>query len=270
MRVAVVGHTEWIEFLRIPRVPLAGDITQATSAWEEPGGGGGVAAQQLARLEGSCDFFTAIGDDEIGAKTREEFQRRAVRVYAASRPAPHRRAVTFTDEQGERTITLFTQKLTPRGDDPLPWKELDEVDAVYFTGRDAGALKEARRAKILVATARELSSIREAGVQVDAIVSSANDPSERYAPVEPPPHLIVATRGTLGGDWRTSAERGTYKSVAPPGPVVDTYGAGDCFAAGLTFALGRGDAPHDALAFAARCGAYAVTGARIHPMPLDA
>jgi ribokinase len=270
MRVAVVGHTEWIEFLHIPRVPLAGDITQASRVWEEPGGGGGVAAQQLARLAGACDFFTALGDDETGRRTREVLEQRDVRVRPAWRPPPHRRAVTFTDDNGERTITLFTQKLTPRGDDVLPWEELDGVDAVYFTGREAGALREARRAKILVATARELPTIREAGVQVDAIVSSANDPSERYEPIEPPPRLVVATRGTAGGDWRTAAEQGTYDAVASPGPVVDTYGAGDCFAAGLTFALGRGDDVARALMLAARCGAFATTGAGVHPASLDA
>lgn len=270
MRVAVVGHTEWIEFLRIPRVPLAGDITQASRAWEEPGGGGGVAAQQLARLAGACDFFTALGDDDIGRRLEQELTHRGVQVHAARRDEPQRRAVTFTDDHGERTITLFTPKLTPRGDDALPWEELDGVDAVYFTGREAGALREARRAKILVATARELPTIREAGVMVDAIVSSASDPSERYEPLDPAPRLIVATRGTAGGDWRTAREQGTYAAVPPPGPVVDTYGAGDCFAAGLTFALGRGEAPADALAFAARCGAYAVTGPGVHVLSADA
>ncbi|MGH3143543.1 MAG: PfkB family carbohydrate kinase, partial [Gaiellales bacterium] len=33
---------------------------------------------------------------------------------------------------------------------------------------------------------------------------------------------------------------GTYDRAASPGPVVDTYGAGDSFAAGLTVALGAG------------------------------
>src|SRR5262249_30749604 len=267
MRVAVVGHTEWIEFLHIPRVPRAGDMRQASRAWEEPGGGGGVAAQQLARLAGACDFFTALGDDEIGRRTQEELERRDVRVYAARRPAPHRRAVTFTDDNGERTITLFTPKLTPRGDDRLPWDELDGVDAVYFTGREAGALREARRAPVLVATARELPTMGEAGVRVDAMVSGASAPWERYEPLDPAPRLVVATRGTSGGDWRAAGEGGTYGAVPPPGPVVDTYGAGDCFAAGLTFALGRGDPPAAALAFAAHCGAYAVTGAGVHVMP---
>jgi ribokinase len=41
---------------------------------------------------------------------------------------------------------------------------------------------------------------------------------------------------------------------------VDAYGCGDCFAAGLTFALGRGDPVEEAVALAARCGAAVMTG----------
>ena len=43
------------------------------------------------------------------------------------------------------------------------------------------------------------------------------------------------------------------------GPLVDAYGAGDSFAAGLTFALGSGRAPELAVEFAAKCGAVAMT-----------
>ncbi len=82
---------------------------------------------------------------------------------------------------------------------------------------------------------------------------------ERYLPgeVEPPPRLVVATSGPLGG-WAQPG--GPFEAAPKPGPVEDTYGAGDCFAAGLTFALGRGDEPREALALAARCGATVVTG----------
>src|SRR3954463_11698499 len=100
MRVAVVGHTEWIESLRIPRVPLTGDITQASRAWEEPGGGGGVAAQQLARLAGGCVFFPAPGGDDIGRRLEQELPPRGVRVLGARREEPQCRAVTFTDDNG--------------------------------------------------------------------------------------------------------------------------------------------------------------------------
>ncbi len=65
MRVAVVGHVEWIEFARVERVPRPGEIVHASATWEEPGGGGAVAAVQLAKLAGEATFFTALGDDEL-------------------------------------------------------------------------------------------------------------------------------------------------------------------------------------------------------------
>ena len=62
MRVAVVGHVEWIEFARVERLPEQGEIVHALEAWDEVGGGGAVAAVQLARLAGECLFVTALGE----------------------------------------------------------------------------------------------------------------------------------------------------------------------------------------------------------------
>jgi ribokinase len=55
-----------------------------------------------------------------------------------------------------------------------------------------------------------------------------------------------------------------------PGTVVDAYGCGDCFAAGLSFALGRGDPVDEAVALAARCGAAVMTGRGPYASQLDA
>jgi ribokinase len=72
----------------------------------------------------------------------------------------------------------------------------------------------------------------------------------------------VTTSGGLGG-WARPG--GPYTAADPPGEVVDAYGAGDSFAAGLTYALGAGLEGNDALAFAARCGAAALTGRGVAP-----
>ena len=55
------------------------------------------------------------------------------------------------------------------------------------------------------------------------------------------------------------ASEGRWEAVAPPGPVVDTYGAGDVFMAGLTLALAQGRARDEALALAARAAAAQLT-----------
>ena len=245
------------------RVPAAGEIAHATETWEEPAGGGAVAAVQLAKLAGECTLYTALGDDEHGRRSREELAELGVRVEAATRSQPTRRAITFVDERGERTITTLGERIAAHGDDPLPWDELDETDAVYYTAGDRAALAHARRARVLVATARELRTLAGSGVELDALVGSGRDEHERYAPgsLEPPPRLVVTTAGAGGGRWTAGEGRtGSYAAAPLPGPIADAYGAGDSFAGGLTFALADGRDVEEALELAARCGAACMTG----------
>jgi ribokinase len=260
MRVAVVGHVEWVEFARVDHVPRPGEIIHALETWEEPAGGGAVAAAQLARLAGSSLFFTGLGADDLGRRARAGLTRLGVEIRAIPDAEPTRRAFTYVDETGERTITVLGEKLRPRGGDSrLPWQELAGLDAVFFVSGDVEALHHARGARILVATARELPTLREAGVQLDALVGSGEDEAELYRPgdLDPAPHIVVTTSGGLGG-WIQPG--GPFRPAPLPGTVVDAYGSGDCFAAGLAFALGRGEAVEDAVALAARCGAAVMTG----------
>jgi ribokinase len=159
---------------------------------------------------------------------------------------------------------VLGEKLRPRGsDDDLPWHELAHHDAVYFVSGDVEALRRARRARVLVASARELPTLRLGGVDLDALVGSGEDDGERYrqGELESVPALVVSTAGALGG-W---AQPGGPFSAAPvPGPIEDAYGCGDCFAAGLTYALAAGLPHQEAIAFAARCGAAALTGRGVH------
>ncbi len=266
MGVAVIGHTEWVTFARVPHVPAAGEIVHASESWEELAGGGGVAVAELERLAraqgGEVAFFTAIGDDEVGARVRIALEGRALDVHLATRAAPHPRAVTFLDDDSERTITVLASPLGCRGSDALDWSALDGCDALYFCKADAAALREARRSRVLVATARVLDVIREAGVFVDVLVRSAHDASEVYARGEltPPPAVVVSTEGAAGGSYITSTgERGRWRAATPPASIADSYGAGDTFAAALTHALGAGHDLPAALAFAAERGALALS-----------
>ena len=260
MRVAVVGHVEWVEFARVEHVPEPGDIVHALETWEEPGGAGAVAAVQLANLNGSALLFTSLGNDEHARETREQLTERGVIVHAVPLPEGQRRAFTYVDGDGERTITVLGRKQIPSGDvSALPWEELARCDAVYFVSGDIAALRAARRSRVLVATSRELATLRRAGEEIDVLVGSGEDVSERIDPSEldPAPRIVVTTAGQLGGWVRPG---GPFRSVPPPGPIEDAYGCGDCFAAGLTFALAEGRTLDDSLLVGARCGAAVLTG----------
>jgi ribokinase len=262
--VAVVGHIEWVQFARVAHVPSAGEVVHASDSFEEPAGGGAVAAVQLARLAGSCTLISALGDDDYGRHSRSRLAQLGVDVHACPHAQPTRRAVTLVDDRRERTITTFGERLEPDGGEGrLDWCALDGTDALYFTAGDEAALRAARAAsRVLVANPRARHALGH-GVPIDALVLSADDEIERRelerARVEA--EVIVFTEGEHGGRYHTrDGERGRFAACAPPGEPVDTYGCGDSFAAGFTFGLGAGLELDGALALGARCGAACLTG----------
>ena len=262
--MAVVGHVEWVQFARVEHVPKAGEVVHASDPFEEPAGGGAVAAVQLARLAGDSTLVTALGDDLPGGHSRERLGELGVEVHSATAELPTRRAVTLLDQEGERTIMTLGQRLDP------PARLLEGVlapgrrfDGIYFTAGGPEALRLAREAStVLTASPRAVHGLGH-GVELDALILSNRDAYEveMARGVEHEAKLVVRTQGSEGG---TAQERGedpwSWQSGPPPGPVVDGYGCGDSFAAGLTFGLARGMELEAALALAARCGAVCATG----------
>jgi ribokinase len=244
-----VGHVEWVEFARVPAMPGAGEIVHATETFDEPAGGGAVVARQLARLNGRCEFFTALGDDDLGRRAQRRLAELGIDVHVRW-GGQTRRAWTHVDAHGERTITVLGGKLLP--DAPLP---LEGYDLVFFVAGTVEALRAARRARFVAATVRELATLKAAGVPLDLLVRSANDPGERYDD-SLDAKVVVMTDGERGG----TVNGVTYAAVKPS-RVVDSYGAGDSFAAAVAFALARGDDLGDALALGARAGSAVIAGA---------
>ena len=171
--------------------------------------------------------------------------------------------MTLVDDDRERTITTFGSRLETTGaDEELPWAELAEMDAVYFTAGDLSALRAARAARVLVASPRAFDALGH-DVHLDALVLSAEDTTERHeaARAQGQAGLIVRTEGAHGGVYEQhTGDTGSWSAAPLPGPAVDSYGCGDSFAAGLTYGLGAGMAPADALNLAARCGVVCLTG----------
>jgi ribokinase len=259
VRCAVVGHVEWVDSVLIDHVPGAGEIAHGAEDWSEPAGGGAVAAAQLVKLAGACDFFTALGDDEHGRRAAARFRELEIDADVEWFGST-RRAFVQVDSHGERTITTVGPKLRRRELPPM-----DGYDAVFFVSGEPEALRTTRAARFVSATPRELPALLEAGVRLDLLVGSATDPGERYdggLDVA----VVVKTEGVRGG----VANGRRYEPASPPGAIVDTYGAGDSFAAALTFALGRGDELEAALAFAARAGAAVITGKGPYSAQVDA
>jgi ribokinase len=257
-RVAVVGHVEWVEFVRVPRFPERGGLEQGEREFEGAGGGAVVAAAVLAELGAEVDFVCALGDDERGHAAVAQLHERGVTVHPAWRSAPTRYVFTVLDAGGERTIITVGERLAPRGDDDLDWGLLRDVDGAYVTAGDAGSIRATRAAPVMTVSPR--AGAPPDGVTVDATILSAGDEHEQRMATswKPQTRLMVATEGAEGGHWWGESD-GRWDAAPLPGEPRDSYGAGDSFAAGFTFGLASGMTPAQAAEVGARCGAKMLT-----------
>jgi ribokinase len=260
LRLAVVGHVEWVSFLKVDQLPAAGLIGHASAVLEEPAGGGAVAAVQLARLLGRpVPFFTALGRDAIGERSVERLTALGLELHVAWREAPSRRGISFVDGHGDRSITVIGERLTPTAADPLPWGDLAACDGVFATAADPAALRACRAAKVLAATPRlRLPVLNEAAISLDALIGSGLDPGEAVpeGSLQQPPRLRIATEGAAGGRIEPG---GRFAAPSLTTAVVDSYGCGDSFAAGVTAGLAALWSAEQAVSLGAHCGAACAT-----------
>ena len=260
LRLAVVGHVEWMEFLAVDQLPHPGTIGHALRTLQEPAGGGAVVAVQMARLQQQpVHFFTAIGRDSVGEACVKRLEDLGLVVHVAWREAPTRRGISLVDGEGDRAITVIGERLTPSLDDDLPWEALGEFDGLFVTAADVPLLKACRAAAVLAATPRvRLPVLQKAGVSIDALIGSGLDPDELVDPdqLNPAPHMLIRTEGAAGG---LSLPGGHYDPSPLPGPLVESYGCGDSFAAGVLTGLAARWTLAKAIALGAQCGAACAT-----------
>lgn len=260
LRLAVVGHVEWMSFMQVDQLPSAGRVAHAASSIEHPAGGGAVCAVRMAQLSGaSVQFFTALGRDEIGERSKRELEAFGLDVHVVWKDQPTRRGVSMVDKGGDRAITVIGERLQPQASDPLPWSTLKDCDGVFVSAADPEALKACRAARVMTATPRvRLGNLRESAIQLDALIGSGMDPDEGL-PEElgfPRPLLQIATEGAAGG---LLIPGGRYEPSKAPNPSLDSYGCGDSFAAGVTVGLAAGWEVRDAVRLGAKAGAACTT-----------
>ena len=219
MRAAVVGHVEWVRFARVERVPEPGEIVSALESWEEPAGGGAVAAAELVRLGAEVDFFVAVGNDELGEQAHDALEELGCRVHAARRDEPQRRAFTYLDSEGERTITWSGRSSIRTA--PIHFPGTSSPTSTRSTSPRATQTRCGLRGRLASSSRRPASSRRssEAHVAARCARRQRGRPSEAYEPglLDPEPKLIVSTLGREGGSFVAGDEEGRFAAAAAPG-----------------------------------------------------
>ena len=238
LKFAVIGHIEWINFLRVDNLPQLGIISHAKKSFEMPAGGGSVIAKTLKQLtHNKVHFFTSLGRDYFGRKSYEILNELGLDMHVAWRDKPTRKGFSLIDKKGERSITVIGERLEPKLNDPLNWNILNEMDGVFVTAGDVDTLKLARNSNILCTTPRfGLDKINQSGIKLDVLIGSNLDPGEFYLDndLKIKPRFIIRTEGEKGG---ICFPGGRYKASNLEKEKIDSYGCGDSFAAGILYGL---------------------------------
>ncbi|HUR15065.1 MAG TPA: ribokinase [Mycobacteriales bacterium] len=264
VRACVVGSTNVDLVLGVPALPAPGEtVLSDRDARREPGGKGGNQAVALARLGAQVRFVSAVGNDPEGWWSRAQLAEAGVDVTdVATVEAPTGVAVVMVDTAGENCIVV-----SPGANAHVAPPEQLDADVLLLSlevplATAAAAAATARRLAVPVvlnaAPAQPLPATLLA--DVDVLVVNESEWADLGNPAVP---AVVVTRGARG--CVVVAGHRTWELAAVPvEDVVDTTGAGDCFAAALAWGVAQGFGLDDAARFASRAAALSVTapGAR--------
>lgn len=258
LRIDVIGSINCDMVTAVKTLPLAGETVLGGPVSRLPGGKGANQSVALARLGARTFLHGSVGDDEYGRWSIEHLASERVGTSTISiAREPTGMALIVVDEHGENMIvvSLGANALTTA---PLP--DLSGTDAVLvqlevpfpwieraLSGFDGLLVLNASPATPLPpAFLRRPSVIIVNETELDALGDLSNMAN------------VVLTKGSSGAEL-IEYGRTTASVEAMPIDVIDTVGAGDSFAAALTFDIARGSDPHEALRFATAAGALATT-----------
>ena len=238
LNFAVVGHIEWINFLKVDQLPKPGVISHSEKSLEFPAGGGSIIAKTLSELTlNKIHFFTALGNDDYGDRCFKILSSMGINLHVAWRKKTTRRGFSMIDSQGERAITVIGERLAPNYKDNLDWSLFKKMDGIFITASDSAIFKMARSASILCTTPRVgLNTINKSNVLLDGLIGSNLDPGEKFSLSElsVKPKYTIKTEGEKGG---IIFPGGRYRALKNKKLKIDSYGCGDSFAAGILFGM---------------------------------
>ena len=244
----------------------------------------------LARLGMRAAAFTYVGDDEWAEIIRRRFAAEGIDTSAL---ATHTERATSTsavliDSRGERSFIHYAgaprlldkQALLGRldlfarsramlvGYYPLMTRLQDDLPEVLAEIRRTGCLT----AMDAAGDGGSMEPLARILPHLDFYLPNESEAAHQTGEAKPQAMIETFRRAGAGGFVGIKCgERGAVISprvgelfevpaIAPPGPVVDTTGAGDCFFAGLLTGILRGMQPAEATRLASAAGATCVTG----------
>ncbi len=271
----------------VESLPPAGTSQPLEGVTLGPGGNGINTATALARLGVAVRVAAAVGDDRLGEMLRERVRKEGVEdTNLASLPRTQTSvSIVLIQHDGERRFLHFRGANSLFSTKHLNW-ELAEAARLFhyasafalpaFDGPPlAEALAQAKRLGCLTSLNvcwdtldRWLPVLRPALAHTDYVFPNLAEGARLTGESEPEGiaralrslgvKTVVVKLGARG--CYVEAPEGAFLSPGFPVEVVDTTGAGDCFAAGFLAALCRGEDLRRAARLANAAGALCTRG----------
>lgn len=277
-RIICVGHAALDRVYRIAAFPKKPGKIRAVEYLESGGGMAANAAAAIARLGGSVELWSRIGEDDAGVAVRRGLRAvgvdvRYIQAFDEGRTST---SAILVDDDGERLIVGARDVNMPSGTAWLPMERVREASAVLADLRWLEAaravLEEARENGVTTVldvetggreALGEILPLADYAIFSEAALDdfSAEDAIEdRLARVAAagPRHAGV-TLGANGYVWREAGKMHRHGGFKVD--VVDTTGAGDTFHGAFTLAIVEGKASAEAARFA--CAAAALKCTRL-------
>ena len=281
--VLVVGSINQDFLLKVEQRPQPGETVTGAELSQHNGGKGANQAAAAARLGASVVMLGRVGDDDLGGPLVEALEEKGVDtslIEAVEGESTGAAFVTLTPD-GENAITV-----APGANRHVRLEDVDAASEAIGTAKVLVAQMEVSAETV----SRAVEVAEEVGTR--ALVNLAPPmelPSEVLGKLDPlvvneheaafllgdkvegvdgalsaaPELLALGPRSvviTLGPDGAIYAEGDTTDHVSSPEvEVVDTTGAGDAFVGALAAKLAENAPLEEAVSYAARAGAAAVT-----------
>ncbi len=281
--VFVVGSINQDFVLNVERRPEPGETVTDAQLSKGNGGKGANQAAAAALLGAQVAFLGRVGDDGFGEPLVEALAEKGVdtsMVEATPGSSTGTAVITVTPD-GENAITV-----APGANRSLTDEDVDDAAEAIGGARVLVAQMEVspevvlravevatqNGTRALVNLAPPFEVTRKLLEQLDPLVVNEHEAAfllgERVEGVDGAlsaasqllalgPRSVVVTVGKDGAVF--SDGESTEHLPAPRVDVVDTTGAGDAFVGALAASLARDDSLEDAVAYAVRAGAAAVT-----------
>jgi len=282
-KIIVVGSTNMDMVVKTTHIPAPGETVLGGTFLMNPGGKGANQAVAAARLGGDVAFIAKIGNDIFGRQSAQLFDEEEINGEGilSDTDYPSGIALITVDEAGENSIVVAPGanaqlkphdvvnqlKAYPASKIILLQLEipLETVKAAICHAQERGVLVMVNPAPVNPGIAQLFSlidvltpNIKEAEMLSGLTIKDVETAKTAALIIQQRGvKQVIVTLGKLGAVM--ADQEGTEHIPAPEVKTVDTTAAGDVFNGALAVYLSEGRSLREAVKFACRAAAIAVT-----------